>query len=500
MRGGYFYAATVGFVSGVLFCSFFNLPLVVALSAGTLALAVLLVFIFTRKKLPALISVALGIVFFTLGVIRFASSADVPPISAIESSFGSSSEIVGVIRDEVEVRAGNARFVVSPEEVNGEAIETKTGMLISVDRYERVAYGDRVRLSGKVTTPKNFRTDSGTEFDYVSYLAKDGIGYLMKNPDVSVLSSGYGSWVIHHLYAIKHAFAAAVSRAVPSPEDMLAGGILLGTRSSFPASLTDDFVKTGTIHIVALSGYNVTIVAETIMRAFSFLPIAFASSAGIAAIVLFAILAGGGSTVLRASIMAVLVVLARYVGRTYDVGRALVFAASLMVAITPKILVYDISFQLSFLAALGIVYLSPIVAARFAWVTHRFGLREILSGTLAAQIATFPLIIYKTGIFSVVSLPANILVLPFIPAAMLAGFLTGAAGMLSGVLALPFSFVLYGILHYMLAVIRWFAALPFAAVTVRHVPALLVILVYGLLVWWAASNRKKSQAAPELRL
>ncbi|MCU0660093.1 MAG: ComEC family competence protein [Candidatus Pacebacteria bacterium] len=473
------------------------MPLIIKIT--TAALAVFLIYFFLTKKLKIFLLMAIGAFVVVLGGIRYNQVASVIPLSASTLSLGQKIVLEGVVVDEPQMREKNLRFVLEPTRIGVETIDTKTKFIISTDRYATISYGDLLRIEGKVTAPKNFLTDSGMEFDYVSYLAKDNIHYSIKNPDITHISSGHGSWIVTRLYTIKHAFAASISRTVSSPEDMLLLGILLGTRASFPESLTEDFVKTGTIHMVALSGYNVTIIAEMIMRVCALLPIALASSAGIIAIALFAILAGGGSTVLRASIMAVLLVLSRYVGRTYAVERALVFAASLMIAINPKILVSDVSFQLSFLATLGIVYLSPLIDEKLGWVTTRFAIRDILSGTLAAQIATFPLIVYKTGVFSIVSLPANMLVLPVVPMVMLSGFLTGVTGMLSSILVLPFSFVSYGLLHYILTVVKWFADLPFSAITIRHMPIIVVIGIYILLIWWVLRNEKSIHVVKKLQ-
>lgn len=493
MKSSYFYTTTLSFIAGVLLRSFFVIPLPFVLVIFLVALSVIAFNYFlavNRSKIVTLFFVSL--LFLGIGIIRYDRADSVELISLIEQSLGEKMTIEGIVINETEQRAKNLRFILLPEYVGSEEIDTETKIIVSADRYADVAYGDRVTLMGTVRLPKNFMTDKGSEFDYVSYLAKDSIRYEMKNPEITIIASGEGKWVVEKLLALKHRFAASINRALPAPESMLANGILLGSRAAFSQELTDAFVRTSTIHMIALSGYNVTIVAETIINLFTFLPIGFASAFGIVGIVLFALLAGGGSTVLRASIMAVLVIISRYIGRSYDVGRALAIAGAVMVVINPKILVFDTSFQLSFLATLGIVYVAPMVSVSLGWITERFGLREIVSGTLAAQLATFPLIVYKTGIFSLVSLPANILVLPLVPHAMLFGFLTGALGIFSHLTALPFAYISYGLLHYMLIVVEWFASLPFAAITIKHVPGILIVVCYAMFTWWVIRWHQKS--------
>lgn len=493
MKSSYFYTITLSFIAGVLLRSFFVVSLYFVFGVFLLVLAIVALNYFlatNRSKIVTLF--CFSILFFGIGIIRYDVADSVAPIIPIEQSLGEKIIIEGVVIDEPEQRARNLRFLFLPEQIEDDVIDIKTKIVVSADRYADVSYGDRVTLTGVVRLPKNFMIDSGSEFDYVSYLAKDGIRYEMKNPVITIVAHHEGKWIVEKLFALKHRFAASINRSLPAPESMLANGILLGSRASFSQDLTDAFVRTSTIHMVALSGYNVTIVAETIISLFTFLPISFASALGIIGIVLFALLAGGGSTVLRASIMAVLVIISRYIGRSYDVGRALTIAGAVMVAINPKILVFDSSFQLSFLATLGIVYVAPMISVSLGWITERFGLREIVSGTLAAQLATSPLIIYKTGIFSLVSLPANILILPLVPHAMLFGFLTGALGIFSYLIALPFAYTSYGLLHYMLGVVEWFSAFSFAAITIKQIPALPVIACYISLAWWVMRWYRKS--------
>ncbi|MEJ0001625.1 MAG: ComEC/Rec2 family competence protein [bacterium] len=105
-------------------------------------------------------------------------------------------------------------------------------------------------------------------------------------------------------------------------------------------------------------------------------------------------------------------------GRTYDIGRALVLAGVLMILANPMLLAYDVSFQLSFLATVAVVFLSPKIEKYFLWVTPRFGLRDIVSVTVAAYLFVLPFILYEMGNLSLVALPANILVLPFVPVTM----------------------------------------------------------------------------------
>jgi competence protein ComEC len=189
-------------------------------------------------------------------------------------------------------------------------------------------------------------------------------------------------------------------------------------------------------------------------------------------------MAGGASTAIRAGIMAILVLIARVTGRTYDVARALTLAGILMMIINPFVLVFDVSFQLSFIATIAVIFFTPKIEKYFQWIPKKFNLRDVVSMTLAAYIFVLPFILYKMGNLSLVALPANILILPFIPLTMLLGFLTGIAGFLFYFLSVPFGYLAYFFLHYELSVISFFASLPFASFNISNFPLSLTIFIY----------------------
>jgi competence protein ComEC len=181
--------------------------------------------------------------------------------------------------------------------------------------------------------------------------------------------------------------------------------------------------------------------------------------------------------------MATLALIARATGRNYDVARALILAGVFMVLLNPFILAFDVSFQLSMLATVAVIFLSPKIEKYFKWAPERFGLRDIISVTTAAYIFVFPFILYKMGNFSLVALPANVLILPFIPFTMMLGFLTGFAGLIWYVLAIPFGFISYLFLHYELSVINFFSNLPFAAFSFPNFPLFLTIIIYAYFIY-----------------
>jgi competence protein ComEC len=203
------------------------------------------------------------------------------------------------------------------------------------------------------------------------------------------------------------------------------------------------------------------------------------------------LMAGGGATIVRAGIMAFIALYARITGRNYLAGRALIIAGLVMFAYDPRVIT-DMSFQLSFLATFGILFITPKVLNWFSFVTMRFGFRENLSTTISATIVVLPILLYSTGILSIVSIPTNILVLPLIPFAMLFTFLSGVFGMVSVFIAIPFGFFAENTLALILFLINKSASFSFASVSFVSFPLFLTIILYGLILYWAFKLNKTS--------
>ena len=479
MQSRIFYATCFGFVLGVLVRSFpavggpppkavvFYIVLLLCIIAFGL-----FIFFTLISKLKWGVIVSIFIIAFSLGILRF-QIADRPAPEIFESQVGQKISFTGEIVDEPDIRENNQKLTIETSISN-----TSTKILVSVGLGENLKYGDEIKFSGKLEKPENFLTDQGKEFDYINYLRKDGILYLINYGSVDVVSRGNGSPIKSFLFSIKEKFLEKMNFAINTPENLLMGGLILGEKSQFDQALRQSFVDTGTIHIVALSGYNVTIVAEWFMKLFVFLPKNLGIGMGVFAILLFVLMTGGSSTAIRAGIMATLALVARATGRNYDVARALVLAGVFMIVLNPLVLAYDVSFQLSFIATIAVIFLAPRIEKYFLWVTERFQLRDIITVTSAAYIFVFPFILYKMGNLSLVAFPANILILPFIPFTMLLGFLTGFAGVIWYILAVPFGFISYLFLHYELGVISFFSHVPFAAFSIPNFPLWITLLIY----------------------
>ncbi len=205
---------------------------------------------------------------------------------------------------------------------------------------------------------------------------------------------------------------------------------------------------------------------------------------------------GVSATVIRAGVMAALVLIARTIGRPYAALRALTFAGFVMVLINPYLLAFDPGFQLSFLATLGLVFFAEGLSARLTLVPEL--LREHLGTTLGTQLMVLPLLLFSTGKLSIVSLLVNVLVLPFVPFAMLLTFITACVGMLSPSLGILSGFISYVSLTYIIRVAEAFAQVPFASVGIPVFPWWAMVLLYVPIVWLAYYFAKRDTVSPPL--
>lgn len=489
MRTVVFFALSIGFASGIFLRSFFDISLQVLAIGICFALFVAGSM---RVQLGVWSVASVGLVCiavaFTLGVVRMDAAVLHDRVPVLESRVDTEVTIEGVIEKEVDERARTAQITVRAELLDGSAIDER--ILVIADRFPTFSYGERVRAVGILARPETFETELGRTFDYPGYLSMRGITYTLPFAHVEAVGAGEGNVIITHLLKLKYAFMYSVELQLPEPYAGLAEGLVLGVKRALGDELEEAFRVTGIIHIVVLSGYNVTIVAEAIMRLLSFFfglrtRVVF----GMLAIAAFALIAGLSATVLRASIMAVLVLAARATGRIYDLARALVLAGVIMLLANPKLLVFDPGFQLSFLATMGLIVLAPLIERRLSLVPSRFQIREFVTATIATQIFVLPLLLFSIGQLSLVAVIVNVLVLPAVPLAMLLIFLSGVVGFLSIAAATPIAFCAYVLLRYMIEVVEWFAAVPYAAVVVPAFPFWVVILSYaflGLGIVWAS--------------
>jgi competence protein ComEC len=492
--------AIFSFIFAIFLSSFFNLGITFSIFLFFVSMILFLYvkfFIMDQKNKDIIILLIIFCISFAFGIFRYEIKDNIKPDLNLENNLDKKVTLIGMVSDEPTIKENYRSLIVDFKKLESldSSIEIFGRGIISTEVYPELSYGDLVKLSGKLEKPENFSQiksqSDGASFDYISYLAKDDILYKIDYANVEYISSGHGNFIKSVLYKFKNSFIDNLNKSIRSPESFLLSGIILGSKNSMDKNLSEMFRVVGLSHIIVLSGYNISIISNAIMKFFYFLPYNLGFWGGILGVILFVIMSGASSTAIRAGIMALIVIVAKVTHRNYQAGRALLVAGFLMILVNPKILVFDLSFQLSFLATFAIIYLAPILKDRFYFITENFGIREIVASTLSAQILVLPLILYKMGTLSIFALPVNILVLGFIPTVMFLGFLTGIVGFMNILLALPFAWMSWFLLAYIIKISEIFASIPYSSVHISWFSEIFMVISYIIIFLWVFIKSKK---------
>lgn len=437
----------LSFIGGIVLRSFIKLPRAVALGSLIFGLSVLFWNLHKQQNVKTVFGIC--ILFFSFGILRTASIFSVKENLDTKISYSNSEKIslIGKVSVEPDIRSNFSQYVLEMPERGRILVRTKS--------YPEYFYGDTLKISGKIEMPES-RLD-GTGFDYKSYLAKDNIFWISKYPEINLIDRP-DTWNFYgFLMAFKRLFVDQINKILFEPQAAFLSALLVGAKRSLPNDLIESFNATGTSHIVAISGYNISLIAVILFNFFGFLLIPKRLIFWLVGtiILLFTLIAGAGASVVRAAIMGSLLLIAKRDGRFYDMKNAIILAGAIMLFINPYLLRYDAGFELSFLATLGLIYISPYFEKRFHKLTNVFSFRSNLAATLSAQIATFPVVFFGFGRFSLLSVPANILVLPAVPPSMLFGFLAAVISFISVKIGSLVAIVAWFLLSYQIWVVKF---------------------------------------------
>lgn len=438
---------------------------------------------------------------FVLGGLRYAVMPTTSAIAAYNGTGGLT--IAGVIVGEPDIRDEQTLLRVRVETVErgGEITPSSGNVLVRAPRLVDVQYGDRVRATGLLITPGEYDT-----FSYADYLGRRGVFSIMDQAAVELVSSGHGSPFYRVIYDLRRDVQRLIAYNLPEPQAGLLTGILTGNERGISPELEDDFSATGASHIVAISGFNMVIIAGVVMGFLNRLniPQGRAMLTGIAVIALYTVFAGANAAVIRAAVMTSVLFVGQALRRKTYVPASLAFVALMMSVLDPHVL-WDVSFQLSFFATLGLaLFVEPLqrgfetmLRGIFAGTRHAVSLprdtdfvwtvggwlSEPLIVTLAAQITTLPLILFYFNRVSFVALAVNLLIIPVQSYLLILG---GFATLVAFVLP-PLAQILYWLdmvlLTYTIGVVRAFARLPFAE-AVYSMDSRLIYGYFAALVGW----------------
>ncbi len=487
-------------VAGIFFGAKFNLPLAF-IFIGLIPLPLL----FFRKHSKVIILSSLCIIALFGGTLCFQSS--LPTIDEYSLQFYNDQETVeikGMIDRDPDARdkITHLRLSATAVKLDKEWQEVSGTALLFAPRYPTYNYGDVLQVTGKLETPPQL-----DDFDYKGYLAHQGIYSTMRYPKIEVLERGKGFKPLEWVYSLRNDLSQTLAKVLPEPQASLTQGIILGKRGNIPSPVKEAFSDTGTAHLLAISGLHLSIVAGILIslgiwlfgkKHYTYVWLAMV------AIWLYALLTGMHPPVIRAAIMVSLFLTAELLGRQRSAITSLAFAAAIMVGIDPQIL-WTVSFQLSFLAMAGLIFIFPLIQSlgrkavnatlgeEGAAVSVANFITDGFSVTLGAIIAVWPIIAYYFGIVSFVGPLATFLALPALPGIIITGALAAGIGLIALPVAQVIGWSAWLFASYMLLVVNGFAALPISSIEIGPVNTTLIWVYYPALVLiiWLTSNRKK---------
>lgn len=400
------------------------------------------------------------------------AAARVSPFSNNEDLDRRKLDSTGTIFSEPTLAGNKQKFVVllkglGPDEGSdpkGKKVE------ITTNQAPKYRFGEILHLEGLTST------------DYINYSHKSkGIVAKISYPKIAKIGQNMEPYFLvrKKLINVKNFFKTNISKSLPEPNSGLVSGILLGEKADISDGLKTSLSRTGTTHIIALSGFNITIVAIFLSFALQGLPKKISYTSIIGGIFCFILATGFSASAIRAGIMGVLLVSAKFFGRKSDGLVAILFAAALMVFINPMILLYDIGFQLSFAAACGIVFLVPILDKKMSFFGKK--LLIIISPTIAAIVFTWPISAYYFGVFSNIALLTNILIVPFVEVVMFFGLILAIVSEIGGYALIVIQTITWAMSSYILQTINIFSKISWAVTPISIGSPIFLIGYYMLL-------------------
>lgn len=512
---------SLAFLVGVVLASLVPLSLWVWLALIVFSIFfVVLSRLFASRLQPAILpspffSFLLHPFFFVLLSALFLGAAryqvSVPKFNAFHIAFYNDRDydllITGTIAEPPDYRDNytNLRVRVSGVDTGDGNLPVSGLLLVRASNNQVFHYGDIIRLRGKLKTPPE-----NEEFSYRDYLAGQHIHSYMSSAEVTVLPGKGGNVLSRGLYSLKDRSLNNIYRMFPDPESSLLAGILLGVDTGLTQRLQQAFKSTGTAHIIAISGFNMSIIAAMFVTFFSrFLGPRRGAVLAILGIAFYTMLVGGGAAVVRAAIMGSLALFARQVGRRQFALNTLLAVAFLMCLWNP-LYIWDVGFQLSFFATLGLIlYAEPFSQFANRIITRYFPtstaersaelFSEFVLLTLAAQITTIPIMAYHFKQISLVSFIANPFILPVQPAVMILGGLAVLLSLIWLPLGQIAAWVAWPFVVYTIRMVELFDRVPHGTLFLGDLSIWFVILFYGLLFSVTFGGSRLKEAAQSLK-
>ncbi|MFA7244916.1 MAG: ComEC/Rec2 family competence protein [Candidatus Magasanikbacteria bacterium] len=438
--------------------------------------------------------VLLCCLFFSLGIWRYLVTIPNNNQNNLLFYLGENKIVEAVVSAEPDIRLDGVRYILSVENIYDQnnknffinKTEVKGKVYLKHSLYPRYNYGDKLKVACTLQKPEPVES-----FRYDKYLARYDVFVVCMPSSIERIAINQGKWFFSKIFAFKSSIASKINIIWHEPYASFMAGLLYGYRGGL-GELNELFSRTGVTHIVAISGYNITIVSSILISlcTYLYIPRKKAFYLIVFGIITFVIFAGASASVVRAGIMGIIVLLTKQIGRKAHIANVLILTAFIMALQNPYVLIWDAGFQLSFISTLGLVYLSPILERKFQKIPEFFGIKASLLTTISAIVATLPLILYQFNRLSIVAPVVNILILWILPWIMFSGFFVLVFSFIFAPVAEVLSWLSFVAMKYIVVVVTFFSNLHFATIDLS-IPLWLMITLYLLLVFYIKKFDKK---------
>lgn len=477
----------LSFIFGIVFASFIKTSFSVCYFLSLLIL-IFLILGWRNKKVRIL---SLSLIFLILGILRY--NLSLPKLTAEKIQFYNSKRVIfqGIVK-KIDERLNREELVIGSEKIvlNEAEIKIKGKVLVFVPLYSQYRYGDRLEINCQLIAPKSIE-----RFAYHEYLARYNIYSSCFPKEIKILERNKGSFITRQILKIKEKIKLAINQNFTEPEGAIFSALLLGFKKEVPPKVREVFSKTGTAHILAVSGLHVMIMAKLLLVfCISIFSLKRQDAFWLISLMLifYVILTGASASAVRAGIMGFLLILAEKIGRRKESLNLIVFAAATMLLFNPKLLKNDLGFQLSYLGILGITYLENFFYQFFKWLPKKkVNLRRYLATTLGAQIFVFPLVLYYWGNLSLGAPMANLLVLTVLPTLMALSFIFALGSLIFFWLGKILFFPVWLILFCLNKILAFLSRVPLFSLSFGQIHFLIVIFLYLAIIFFIIQVRKR---------
>lgn len=484
--------SVIGFLGGIVCGSLIDTaggPLFIIMSWS-------IFFCFVVHKNVKIFLIFLGLTLFICGMLRLEYAYPTIEVNSVhfyqdEHKYRT---VRGYIVEDPDRRQIKVNYIIEVSEIllETESKNINGRILISSQLYPEYDYGDKIEISGNITKPYDFES-----FSYSNYLSLFDVYSVMNRPRINLISKGHGFLLYEKLFWVKRVFEEQLNKLFPEPMASFEAGLLTGSRKGIPEELMNNFNITGLTHIIAISGYNISLIIVLVSSLLDSMARRIKIPIIITFIILFTMFVGASAAVVRAAIMGVISVFALWFGRQSQIINALLLSAFFMALFKPQTLLFDVGFQLSFLATLGLIVTGSFFQRHFSFMPKTFGIQEAIAMTLSAQVFALPVILMNFGRFSLISPVANVLIAPFIPFAMLFGFISAVLSFFVFELGFIFMFPGWLFLKVIILVTNFLAAMPLASFEIPwfsmfYLLGYYLIFILGRILYrlWQINKRK----------